>query len=77
MNPMPKQNRQRIHDRVLGLRFMPGEKLSEAQIARALSDLWPGVTASQVKATIAGLASREKRIREEMAVRSALRAESG
>jgi hypothetical protein len=70
---MPLANRTRIHDRVMGLRFMPGKRYSLAQIALALSDLWPGVEPNQVRGVIAGLASKEKAIREAMAARNAER----
>lgn len=71
--PIPEANRTRIHDRVMGLRFMPGKRYSLAQMALALSDLWPGVTANQVRGVIAGLASKERAIREAMDVRDAER----
>lgn len=75
--PMPEHNRSRIHDRVIGLRFMPGKKYTLAQIALTLSDLWPGVTANQVRGLVAGLASKEAAIRAAMEERRALRVESG
>jgi hypothetical protein len=70
---MPAANRQRIHDRVLGMRFMPGVKYNCEQMALACSDLWPGVTAAQMKGVVAGLASKEKAIREALAVRESER----
>lgn len=75
--PMPPHNRTRIHDRVMGLRFMPGKAYSLEQIALALSDLWPGVTPNQVRGTIAGLQSREDAIRAVMEERALARRESG
>jgi len=72
--PMPKHNQTRIHDRLLGMRFMPGRPYTLDEMANAVGDLWPGVTAAQVKGTLAGLASKEKWIREQMAYREGLRA---
>jgi hypothetical protein len=78
LKPIPEHHRERIHDHLLGMRFWPGEPYTLDQMARAVDCWWPGVTAAQIKATLAGLASKEKRIREAMREgRGALRAESG
>lgn len=77
--PMPKQNRSRIHDRVLALRVAPW-KPSLEEIARAIENDWPGVTADQVRGVVAGLASKERAIHSALARKSATggaRRESG
>lgn len=68
--PMPPQNRQKIHDRLLVMRFMPGKPYTLEQMAAAVDDLWPGVTANHVRGAIAGLASKEKAIRARFGLRS-------
>jgi hypothetical protein len=55
------------------MRFMPGTKYNCEQMALACSDLWPGVTAAQMKGVVAGLASKEAAIRAVMAEREAER----
>lgn len=71
--PMPPENKRRIHDRILGMRFMPGEPYTLDQIARAVQDLWPGAEANHVRGVVAGLASTEKLLREQMKARNLAR----
>lgn len=73
--PMPPGNKSRIHDRILGMRFMPGEPYTLEQMAAAVQDLWPGAQANHVRGVVAGLASTEAYIRRQMAIREAKRAE--
>ena len=79
--PMPPQNKRRIHDRILGMRFMPGKPYSLEQMAIAIQDLWPGAEANHVRGVVAGLASTEKLIRKQMeesgAARATLRRRNG
>lgn len=63
LNPMPLKNKTRIHDHLLGLRLTPGRKYTLEEMAKAIECWWPGVSANQVRATLAGLASREKWLR--------------
>lgn len=75
--PMPEGAKQKIHDRILGMRFMPGKTYTLEEIATAIQDVWPGAQANHVRGVVAGLASTEARIRAQMADRAPLSAESG
>lgn len=70
--PMPPEKRTRIHDRVLALRVAPW-KPSLEEIARAIADDWPGVTADQVRGVVAGLASKERAVLAAVASKTTLR----
>jgi hypothetical protein len=70
---MPTGNKRLIHDRILTMRFMPGEPYSLEQMARAVQDLWPGAEANHVRGVVAGLASTEALIRKQMVERGIAR----
>lgn len=70
---MPEGNKRKIHDRILGMRFMPGKPYTLEQMALAVQDLWPGAEVNHVRGVVAGLASTEAMIREQMKKRGLAR----